>query len=159
MEGHISILKCTGLMHPLSCLSPCQGFLTPARQTQMTRPLGWVHTGLLAFYRTLHSLVTSVMLKQVMSGLCTEDRGSGTTINMLRIKSDTVVIIRSEAGKCNYFFTEQRQMESSWLCNRGKGPPGLHVQSTSLHAFNTHALALRIFSFMPFFLLVFKKQC
>lgn len=37
---------------------------------------------------------------------------------MLRIKSDTAVIIRSVAGKCNYFCTEQRQVGSSWLCNK-----------------------------------------
>lgn len=112
---------------PFLCmfLSPCQGFLISVCQTQITRPLGWIHTGPLAFYRTLHSLVTSLMLKQIMPDLCTEDWGNGTTINMPRMKSGTVVIIRSEAGKCNYFFTEQRQMESSWLCNRRQGSQGL----------------------------------
>lgn len=106
-------------------LLPGQGFLISACQTRIPRPLGWIHTGLSAFYRTLHSLVTSLMLKQVMPGLCAEDWGKGTTINMPRIKSGSVVMIRSEAGRCNYFFTEQRQMERGWLCNGGQGSQGL----------------------------------
>lgn len=140
-------------------LSSGQGFLLSACQTRITRPLGWIHTGLSAFYRTLHSLVTSLMLKQIMPGLCTEDWGNGTTINMLRIKSGSAVMTRSEAGRCNYFFTEQRRMESGWLCNRGQGSQGLgcpickptghqHPQKTSS----------AICPSMPFFPFVFKKQ-
>lgn len=56
---------------------------------------------------------------------------------MLRIKPGSVVMIRSEAGRCNYFFTEQRQGESGWLCN-GRAHKGWNVQSASLQAVNTH---------------------
>lgn len=66
---------------------------------------------------------------------------------MLRIKSGTAVIIRSEAGKHNYFCTEQRQVGSKRLCSdRAKCVRAGNAQSINPHVSNTHILPPLYFS-------------
>ena len=77
---------------------------------------------------------------------------------MLRIKSGPAVIIRSEAGKCNYFFTEQRQVGSNWFCNeRARCARAGDVQSVSPHAFNTHIVLPIYFSSLCYSFSLFLK--
>lgn len=76
---------------------------------------------------------------------------------MLRIKSGTAVIIRLEAGKRNYFCTEQRQVGSSRLCSAQCVRAG-DAQSINPHVSNAHIQPPLYFPPMPFFLFVFKSS-
>ena len=77
---------------------------------------------------------------------------------MLRIKSGTAVIIRSEAGKCNYFGTEQRQVGRSWLYHEKARwvRPG-DARSISPHASDAHMLPPMYFSHLCYSFSLFLK--